>query len=301
MKKQAIFISSITTALLLTACFPRQVPAPAPSTELGGTASFSAASVGLEFLSAQTYKHDFTSTHAGTVAYDNGCELANGETDQVVAGANSKTIKTTKMEFYQNCSFIVTDDSNNAFDELSIAYIKYDEDGVKLSNQALSQEWGVDSKWDCVEDLKTGVIWEVKEANGGLRDKHWRYGWGNNSGIEPCHESLTACKANSYVAAVNTMSKQLCGKNDWRMPTKGELISLVTDTEHSGVTDNYINKAIFPNNKAKGIGVYEEIRYWSSTDFSNPAYAWSTNFTYPVTDGIVKDSAAYVRLVRDKE
>ncbi|CAK0762548.1 hypothetical protein CCP4SC76_3690028 [Gammaproteobacteria bacterium] len=54
----------------------------------------------------------------------------------------------------------------------------------------------------CVRDNVTGLMWEVKTADGGLHDKDKTYTWDN---------------APSYVAAVNTAG--LCGYDDWRLPT----------------------------------------------------------------------------------
>ncbi|MDO9104919.1 MAG: DUF1566 domain-containing protein [Methylovulum sp.] len=31
--------------------------------------------------------------------------------------------------------------------------------------------------WACIKDTKTGLIWEVKTSDGGLRDGRWRYSW----------------------------------------------------------------------------------------------------------------------------
>jgi uncharacterized repeat protein (TIGR02543 family) len=61
--------------------------------------------------------------------------------------------------------------------------------------------------WTCVRDNVTGLIWEVKTTDGGLRDKDQTYTW---------DDSFT------YASDVNTQA--LCGFNDWRVPTMALII-----------------------------------------------------------------------------
>jgi hypothetical protein len=104
------------------------------------------------------------------------------------------------------------------------------------------------TKWDCVRDNVTGLVWEVKNDD----PNHLRYRWhgyawynpddknnGGSPGVEtpelglngssltqqPTCTGLTKCNTQSYVDAVNTVG--LCGKADWRMPTADELRNLV--------------------------------------------------------------------------
>lgn len=115
----------------------------------------------------------------------------------------------------------------------------------------------------CVRDNVTGLTWEVKTANGGLRDKDWLYSWsadaqpdeyaGEGAGLL-CRNTQTVsieCNTYRYVVAVNAAG--LCGHSDWRMPTRQELQSIV----HYGRTNPAIDIGYFPNT---GPGVY-----WTST------------------------------------
>lgn len=68
----------------------------------------------------------------------------------------------------------------------------------------------------CVRDNITGLIWEGKTDDGGLRDKDNTY---TNEG------GGAAGDTSGYVAAVNALN--LCGFSDWRLPTMQELINLV--------------------------------------------------------------------------
>jgi len=58
----------------------------------------------------------------------------------------------------------------------------------------------------CVRDNVTGLTWEVKTNDGGLRDMNKTYTWDN---------------APSYATAVNAAG--LCGFKDWRIPNPKEL------------------------------------------------------------------------------
>jgi hypothetical protein len=64
--------------------------------------------------------------------------------------------------------------------------------------------------WACTKDLVTGLTWEVKTTDGGLRDRNKSYSWFATSG---------------YVDQVNASA--LCGETDWRLPTRFELQSIV--------------------------------------------------------------------------
>jgi hypothetical protein len=158
----------------------------------------------------------------------------------------------------------------------------------------------------CVRDNVSGLLWEVKTDDGGLRDKDWTYAWYSSDGAtnggnvgslgsDTCGSTLPAyanqCNTQNYVAAVNAAA--LCGASDWRLPSRKELLSLV----HYGVASPAIDSARFPNTQYSGY-------FWSNETFTYnwPSYAasaWSVRFG----DGrVMYDSKASnglsVRLVR---
>ncbi len=130
-----------------------------------------------------------------------------------------------------------------------VGYTKIGNDGIILADQ--NQAWNVNgseaegTQWSCVRDNETGLYWEVKTNDGGLRDKDWRYTWydsnpatnGGEAGIGDTGFQITTgfdnqsgtfegsdncqdesrCDIEKYIDDVN--ATQLCGFDDWRLPT----------------------------------------------------------------------------------
>jgi hypothetical protein len=124
--------------------------------------------------------------------------------------------------------------------------------------------------WACTRDNTTGLTWEVKAADGGIRDRLWRYTWhstiasenGGNPGnpgtsqLAACGSTLPGCATDAYIAALN--AARLCGFADWRMPTARELQSIaVTST---GIPLR-IDAAFFPTMVAAP--------YWTATPLAS--------------------------------
>ena len=155
------------------------------------------------------------------------------------------------------------------------------------------------ASWSCVRDNVTGLVWEVKTADGGLRDASHRYSWLSNeatrNGAQPgstgdtqsCSASLGGqpCNTANLVAAVNAAG--YCGASDWRMPTQAELLTLV----HAGRLAPSIEPAIFINTPGAP--------YWSAnTHAMYPLMAWGVHFGYGSSYAQGKHVANAVRLVR---
>lgn len=110
-------------------------------------------------------------------------------------------------------------------------------------------------KWSCVRDNVTGLIWEVKTADGGLRDREHKYSWynpnsttnGGAAGVQnggQCGGGI-ACDTHSYVQAVN--ATRLCGYSDWRMPWRWELRSIVDYSKAAPDGPPAVDEAYFAN------------------------------------------------------
>lgn len=164
------------------------------------------------------------------------------------------------------------------------------------------------TEWSCVRDNVTGLIWEVKTPSDGnvgdsLHDADDRYNWydtdsstnGGSVGYADddgaiCYgydnaNSTTNCNTEAFVDRVNAAG--LCGANDWRMPKKEELRSIV----HYGRANPGIEIGYFPNT----ISTW----YWSgSPNARRNSHSWIMNF-YTGGDGnFSRDADFRVRVVR---
>jgi hypothetical protein len=98
--------------------------------------------------------------------------------------------------------------------------------------------------WACTRDERTGLVWEVKTRDRGLRDGDWIYtpydGNPETNGGYPGYRDTTSgecvralmdggsCNTEAYVRAVNR--SRLCGFSDWRLPTVAELVAVSGET-----------------------------------------------------------------------
>ncbi|MBK9443648.1 MAG: DUF1566 domain-containing protein [Comamonadaceae bacterium] len=88
----------------------------------------------------------------------------------------------------------------------------------------------------CVKDNVTNLIWEVKTASPlkDLQDYTYTYAWGSSiADTATCDASMSSCNTDVFITALNAAN--LCGEtaNDWRLPTRRELLSIV----HNGRTN----------------------------------------------------------------
>jgi hypothetical protein len=139
----------------------------------------------------------------------------------------------------------------------------------------------------CVQDNVTGLMWEVKTADGGLRD--WSKTYTNYStAYDPYKLYGTAGDASGFVIAVN--ASNLCGYSDWRLPTSEELKTIVDyGADFHGPA---IDTTWFPNTP-RGV-------FWTSTPnrgrVFNAFVVFSSGGIYNI--GYYRSTPYYVRLVR---
>ena len=155
------------------------------------------------------------------------------------------------------------------------------------------------TQWSCVKDNVTGLIWEVKTDDGGLRDKDNKYTWynpdkNNNGGYAGTSGGNTT---NSFVTAVNAI--HLCGYFDWRMPSREELHSLLLFDRYNPMIDTtfFPNtpwvEAFFPNPPR----IF--LRFLSSSPYASDSNSvWSVDFHEGLNVEDDKDTHISVRLVR---
>ncbi len=165
---------------------------------------------------------------------------------------------------------------------LSERFYKVDMEGQLLQYDA--------DYWVCVYDHFSGLMWEVKQNDGGWQDNEHTYSWYEPQ-IEPFDSGFNTdnissaevtnkpeygvadlghcyklqCDTHSYKIAVN--EDWLCSSNDWRLPYAHELGLLDHPVNyHPDIDTDY-----FPNTSSS--------QYWSRTEapLSN-TLAWSVDF-----------------------
>jgi len=145
--------------------------------------------------------------------------------------------------------------------------------------------------WNCVRDNQHGLVWEVKQSNGHLRDLDFTYSWyasEDDMGVADggdCYYIF--CDTESLVKAVN--EEGLCGWHDWRLPTNVELMTLDTDRLYY---DPDIDQRYFPNTRSS--------YYWTSTLAEVGPLSWSVNFLNGFPEASPRRLAYHVRLVRGR-
>lgn len=168
-------------------------------------------------------------------------------------------------------------------------YAALDENGTQLAAGEIGP---------CVLDQFTGLVWEVKTADGGIHDRGHTYSWYNPN--EDASGELdyrgkpdggacsgSACDTHAVVEALNEAG--YCGFNDWRMPSRDELGSISDPRKTS--TPPSINTDYFPNTRGG--------EYWSANDYQ---FHWDTAWVWNFGNGLDrvewKSSPRYLRLVR---
>lgn len=137
---------------------------------------------------------------------------------------------------------------------------------VKINNRgdALAPWSG---PWSCVCDTNTGLLWEVKTDDESIHDGLWTYSWyreaetgfttavaiqdamplpaAGSQNLGDCYFEPDRCDTADLIR--RTREQQLCGENNWRLPSATELRTLVYADSKAG--QPAINTAFFPKTK----------------------------------------------------
>jgi len=216
-------------------------------------------------------------------------------------GITHSLLDETCVDTAQDCGFgRDATDNDDADGHAGFSFTKLDSTGDDLAVSATS--------WDCVKDNVTGLIWEVKTNEGGLRDRDNTYTWYNPNpeinGGDPGTEhdkspainkpvcSVSDCDTSSYVEAVNSLPAALCGYRDWRMPWKWELMSIVDyGLGYPAVDTNY-----FPWEPSE-----QGPHVWTNTVLAAWGHIWTVRVQQAADFLKVTYIANRVRLVRSSD
>lgn len=210
------------------------------------------------------------------------------DTGIVTCGANwSNELECPQFDYPGQDAEYGRDVTNNEGSDghAGFSFTKLDGSGNSLPASATS--------WSCVKDNVTGLTWEMKTDDDGLRDKDWTYTWYNtdsntNGGFEGYQDggscTGSSCDTQGYVQAVN--SQGLCGANDWGMPTIKALEGIVSrDRVNPTIDIEY-----FPNTHSS--------YYWSGTpSAAKLGSAWRIPFSEGDSYYGGENNDYYVRLV----
>lgn len=159
-------------------------------------------------------------------------------------------------------------------------FTKLDANGDALPDDATT--------WPCVRDNVTGLIWEVP-ADSGLTYAQNLYSWHQpdpllNGGYPgqrdggSCVDSR--CDTDGFIQALNAASH--CGFQDWRLPTRRELFSLV---DFSRINPGIVVDP-FPNRPLNA-----DLFYWTSgTSASTASVGYAAWAVYTATGQITSKS-----------
>jgi hypothetical protein len=163
--------------------------------------------------------------------------------------------------------------------------------------EAIGMPQGTESAQACVQDVLTGLVWELKSNEQGLHNWRNTYSWYapnedqddfNFRGMADAGTcSGSRCDTDAFVTAAN--AEGLCGFTDWRVPLRDELFSISELTR----ADNppTVDTRFFPLTHAA--------EYWSSNDYSfQPESAWAWHFQFGHDRVDWKKAPKFVRLVR---
>ncbi|WP_019520604.1 Lcl C-terminal domain-containing protein [Faucicola boevrei] len=171
------------------------------------------------------------------------------------------------------------------------------QDGEVQAGQPMSYELRQYNNETCVIDKVTGLTWEQKTDDGGLRDKDNTYTWYNpdpkTNGGDAGSEN-NSNNTHQYIQQLN--NSNYCGYSDWRLPNLDELHSIVDYSRSYPAID-----PIFTYTQSNIQSGQQSYLYWSSSPhtFSKDS-VWGVYFSsgYDYDYNSRKNNSHYVRAVR---
>lgn len=143
------------------------------------------------------------------------------------------------------------------------------------------------SQWECVQDNVTGLLWE-RNVDKVSDARHYRhlYAWyepaladlgvnpGSQGDTDLCNNSLGGAKCNTHNLLQHFNTIGLCGRHDWRLPTRSELESIrIHGDRYQRMDPDYFSP--WGINTSSG-----SFSYWTSSRYAGSGYSvWAVNFS----------------------
>ena len=192
-----------------------------------------------------------------------------------------------------------SDASSEGFDYQKLSYL-----GGTVLAAGIAQGT-TNATWGCTKDVVTGLIWDMKvTTDSNARKSTNTYNWmdstaARNGGVAGVTGTATGttcfsstCDTEAYIAYINGLN--ICGEstNDWRLPTRLELMSIVDASKQGNATGApTVDPTYFPNIQA---GVY-----WTGDNVAgNPNLARTVNLANGQDSTSSKTQKNFVLLVR---
>lgn len=162
-----------------------------------------------------------------------------------------------------------------------------DDDGAVQSGAPLNF---VDNGDGTITDLNTGLMWEKKANDGDIHDVDRTYFW----------SKAGAYTVWDWLELVNTEGGSgFAGHNDWRLPNRRELDSLVDFSHDTPSVSPAFDSSCIEGCTVTACSCTALADYWSSTtSAANTTLAWAVEFARGAADNRGKGTARAVRAVR---
>jgi len=135
-----------------------------------------------------------------------------------------------------------------------------------------------------ITDNQTGLTWEKKSDDGTINDQDNLYNWSDAFSV--------------FIGGLNVAN--FVGHNDWRLPNRFELESLVDLGLNDPSVDAAFNTSCTGSTVTTGSCTAFDVYYWSSSVVTaTPAFAWSVGFNNGgVNFSSIQFDTNHVRAVR---